>query len=59
MIRGQYRSKYKPESLLGLLNSFKARYNFEIVYLDKKYTGNWIYHHFLYQARHYLKVGVF
>lgn len=59
MLRGEYRSRYKPESLLGMLNSFKARYNFEIVYLDKMYSGNWIYHHFLYQARHYLKAGIF
>ena len=59
ILRGEYRSKYNPLSLLGTLNSFKAKYDFEIVYLDKKYTGNWIYHHFLYQARHYLKAGVF
>lgn len=59
MLRGEYRSRYNPMSLLGTLNSFKAKYDFEIVYLDKKYTGNWIYHHFLYQARHYLKAGVF
>ncbi|MDO8159159.1 nuclease [Bacillus toyonensis] len=59
MLKGQYVSRYKPLALLGRLNTFKAKYNFEIVYLDKKFSGNWIYHHFYYQARHYLKTGVF
>ncbi|UBR30214.1 ERCC4 domain-containing protein [Bacillus sp. SD-4] len=59
MLKGQYRSQYKPLALLGRLNTFKAKYNFEIVYLDKKFSGNWIYHHFYYQARHYLKTGIF
>lgn len=59
MIRGEYRSQYKPLSLLGMLNSFKYRYNFEIVYLDRKYSGNFIYYHFYYQAKDLLKNGVF
>lgn len=59
MICGKYRSKYNPLALLGTLNTFKAKYNFEIVYVDQKYSGNWIYHHFYYQAKHYLKTGVF
>ncbi|KXY76058.1 nuclease [Bacillus cereus] len=59
MLKGQYRSQYKPLALLGRLNTFKAKYNFEIVYLDNKFSGNWIYHHFYYQARHYLKTGIF
>lgn len=59
MINGKYRSRYNPLALLGTLNSFKAKYNFEIVYLDKKFSGNWLYYHFYYQAKHYLKTGVF
>ncbi|WP_144505952.1 ERCC4 domain-containing protein [Bacillus mycoides] len=59
MLKGQYRSKYNPLALLGRLNTFKAKYGFEIVYLDKKYSGNWIYYHFYYQAKHYLKTGAF
>lgn len=55
MITGNYRSKYKPESLLGRLNSFKARYGFEMVYIDKMLTGNWIYYHLYYQAKNFLK----
>ncbi len=59
MLKGEYRSKYNPLALLGRLNTFKAKYNFEIVYLDQKFSGNWIYHHFYYQAKHYLKTGIF
>lgn len=59
VIRGEYRSKYNPLALLGTLNSFKAKYNFEFIPVEKKYSGNWIYHHFYYQARHYLKTGIF
>ncbi|MGE7545051.1 ERCC4 domain-containing protein [Sporosarcina newyorkensis] len=59
MLKGDYRSKYDPLALLGRLNTFKAKYNFEIVYLDQKFSGNWIYHHFYYQLRHYLKSGAF
>lgn len=59
MLKGEYRSRYNPHALLGTLNTFKAKYNFEIVYLDKSLSGNWIYHHFYYQMRHYLKKGIF
>ncbi|MEH7150325.1 nuclease [Bacillus thuringiensis] len=59
MLQGKYRSKYNPLALLGRLNTFKAKYNFEIVYVDKKFSGNWIYHHFYYQAKHYLRTGTF
>ncbi|PEF63180.1 ERCC4 domain-containing protein [Bacillus cereus] len=59
MLQGKYRSKYNPLALLGRLNTFKAKYNFEIVYVDKKFSGNWIYHHFYYQAKHYFKLGAF
>ncbi|MEB8752762.1 nuclease, partial [Bacillus cereus] len=38
-------------------NTFKAKYSFEIVYLNKKFSGNWIYYHFYYQAKHYLRTG--
>ena len=58
MIFSEYRSKYNPLALLGTLNTFKARYGFEIVYLDKALSGNWLYWHFYYQAKHLLKSGV-
>ncbi len=59
ILNGTYRSKYDPLALLGSLNTFKARYGFEIVYLDNKFSGNWIYHHFYYQMKNYLKRGAF
>ena len=58
MIKGQYRSRYNPLALLGTINTFKAKYNFELIYLDKIYSGNWIYHHFYYQAKHALRQGL-
>ncbi|MET4560778.1 ERCC4-type nuclease [Lysinibacillus parviboronicapiens] len=59
ILNGQYRSKYNPLALLGSLNTFKARYGFEIVYLDNKFSGNFIYYHFYYQMKNYLKRGAF
>lgn len=58
ILKGKYRSRYDPKALLGTLKTFEARYGFSIVFLDKKYSGNYIYHHFYYQAREYLKKGV-
>ncbi|EOO23475.1 hypothetical protein IIU_07036 [Bacillus cereus VD133] len=58
ILKGEYRSKYKPEALLGSLKTFEVRYNFSTVFLPPSTTGNYIYHHFLYMAREYLKKGV-
>lgn len=54
---GNYRSQYEPKALLGSLKTMEVRYNFSIVYLNPKFTGNYIYHHFLYMTREYLKKG--
>ena len=59
ILKGNYRSKYDPKALLGTLKTFEARYNFSIVFLDKLYSGNYIYHHFYYQMREQLKSGAF
>ncbi|CEG23156.1 hypothetical protein BN1080_02100 [Planococcus massiliensis] len=59
ILAGVYKSQYDPKALLGSLKTFEARYDFSIVYLDPKYTGNYIYYHFLYQTREYLKKGMF
>lgn len=58
VLRGEYRSQYDPKALLGRLKTFEARYNFSIVYLDKAYTGNYIYHHFYYAAMECIKKGL-
>lgn len=54
-----YRSRYKPQSLRGRLDSLQAKYNFEIRPVEKDYFGHVLYHRFKYQARRYLKIGVF
>ncbi|PFK04849.1 ERCC4 domain-containing protein, partial [Bacillus cereus] len=46
ILKGEYRSKYKPEALLGSLKTFEVRYNFSTVFLPSITTGNYIYHHF-------------
>lgn len=58
ILSGNYRSEYDPKALLGTLKTFEARYNFSIVYLNPKYTGNYIYYSFYYACREYLKNGV-
>lgn len=59
ILNQEYQSKYDPLALLGSLNTFKARYGFEIVYLNNKFSGNFIYYHFFYQMKNYLKRGAF
>jgi ERCC4-type nuclease len=55
LLNGVYRSKYKPQALLGRLKAFEARYGFNTVWMDKKLMGNFIYHHLYYQVRNLLK----
>lgn len=54
-----YRSRYDPKALKGRLESFQAKYNFEIRPMSKLMIGHNIYHRFLQQARYFLKSGVF
>lgn len=57
ILNGNYRSKYTPQALLGSLKTFEVRYNFSTVFIKPQLSGNYIYHHFLYMAREYLKGG--
>ncbi|MEK5081167.1 ERCC4 domain-containing protein [Solibacillus sp. FSL W7-1436] len=59
LIHGDYRSQYDPKALLARLKSFEAKYNFNIVPVQKKEAGNWIYYRFYYEARNLLKQGAF
>ncbi|WP_107923473.1 ERCC4 domain-containing protein [Lysinibacillus parviboronicapiens] len=59
LAQGEYRSRYDPKALKGRLESFQAKYNFEIRPMSKLMIGHNIYHRFLHQARYYLKNGVF
>lgn len=59
LIHGDYRSEYDPQRLLARLKSFEAKYNFNIVPVQKNEIGNYIYHKFYYEARNLLKQGAF
>lgn len=59
VIKGDYRSNYEPKALYGRLLSFQAKYNFEIVPVNKNEMGNRIYYRFYYQMKNYLKRGAF
>jgi ERCC4-type nuclease len=55
MILGNYQSQYEPKAFLASLKSFEARYGFTTVFIPKKAAGNYLYHHFYYHVRNYLK----
>lgn len=59
LLEGQYRSEYDKRALLARLKTFEARYNFNIVPVQKIEAGNWIYYRFYYEVRNLLKQGVF
>jgi len=44
IINHNYRSDYAPKALLKSLKAFEHRYNFDTVFHDKIYAGNYIYH---------------
>lgn len=58
LLNGEYRSEYKPQALLARLKSFEMRYNFTTVFIDKKLSGNWVYHSLYYYLREQLKCHI-
>lgn len=52
---GNYQSQYEPKAFLGSLKSFETKYNFSTVYIPSRTSGNYLYHHFYYHIRNYLK----
>jgi len=51
-VNGRYRSEYDPKAFLASLKSWEIRYNFGTSFIDKKYSGNFIYftlRYFLYE----------
>ena len=54
-LREDKASKMNPKSFLAMLFAYKARYNFEVVFIDKKNSASYIYNYLYYQAREYLK----
>jgi hypothetical protein len=55
IIMGKYRSQYEPKALLASLKTFEARYSFNTSFIDKKLSGNFIYHHLYYKTRNELQ----
>ena len=58
LVNGVYRSQYKPQALLGRLKSFESKYGFNTLFMEKRYMGNFIYHHIYYKVRNILKGGL-
>lgn len=58
-LKGEFRedqpSEMNPNAFMGMLMAYKARYGFEIVFLDKTYSASFIYRILHYEAREYLK----
>ena len=48
-------SKMNPKAFLAMLFTYQARYNFDIVFIDKKDSASYIYNYLYYQAREYLR----
>lgn len=58
-LRGFFRedkpSKMKSNSFVGMLMTYKARYDFEIVWINKELSASYMYKLLYYEAREYLK----
>jgi len=55
IINGKYRSGYEPKAFLASLKSWEIRYNFSTSFIDKKYSGNFIYYTLRYYLYEFLK----
>lgn len=58
-LRGFFRedkpSKMNSNSFIGMLMTYKARYDFEIAWIDKELSASYMYKLLYYEAREYLK----
>ena len=55
ILKGNYRSEYGAKALLASLKSWEQRYDFGTNFIDKKYTGNFIYYTLRYYLYEFLK----
>jgi ERCC4-type nuclease len=55
ILKGNYRSEYKPASFIGSLETFIARYDLNVQFIDKKLTGYKIWQTMYYHVREILK----
>lgn len=55
IIKHNYRTKFEPKSFIATLKAFECRYNIQTNFVQKAYSGNYIYHTLYYAVREYLK----
>jgi len=55
IINHKYRTEYNPKSFVASLHSFRYRYNFDLIFIDPKAAGNFIFYSFYYYLREKLK----
>lgn len=55
LVLGRYNTFTHNNSYLASLMAFKSRYNIEIIGIDKRFVGSYIYKTLYYEAREYLK----
>lgn len=55
ILNHRYRSRMTELSVVASLMSFKARYNFNLIFLDKEESPAYIYHSLVYELREALK----
>lgn len=55
ILKGDYRSKYRPASAIGTMETFIARYGLNLQFIDKKYSGFKIHQTLHYHIREILK----
>jgi ERCC4-type nuclease len=51
----KYASEFKPQSFVATLATYQARYGIEVVFVDRKCSGNYIVNLFKYWLREWLK----
>lgn len=54
ILEHKYRTQYNPKSFLASLLAFQERYNLNITFLDKSYSGIYVYSILYYHVRNYL-----
>jgi ERCC4-type nuclease len=53
----KYTSEFKPQSFIATLASCQARYGIEVVFIDRKCSGNYVVNLFKYYLREWFKNG--
>lgn len=57
IVNGKYRSKYNAKSFVATLAAYSARFNLDVSFVERPFSGNWIYHRLYYAVREALLRG--